>query len=103
MGVLSLFPVQAPTETLGVYPIIQASRQLFVVPVFAATCLSGKLREFTSPKIGARALLSERMSEIILATFVSMAMVCFCSYFSNTFPPEESVTFKIGVMGLKTQ
>src|SRR5690606_24251104 len=37
IALLSLFPAQTATAMFGAYPTVQASRDSFVVPVFAAT------------------------------------------------------------------
>src|SRR5258708_865403 len=38
IALFSLLPAHTPTAIDGVYPIVQASLLLFVVPVFTATC-----------------------------------------------------------------
>src|SRR3989338_9257 len=47
MGELSLFPAHTPIAIDGVYPMVHASRDSFVVPVFAATSNPGKWNGFT--------------------------------------------------------
>ena len=64
MGVLSLFPTQVATKKSFVYPKVQLSRKLFVVPVFTATFLPGRLRIELKPNAGARAAGSERIELI---------------------------------------
>src|SRR3989338_4976737 len=79
MGELSLFPTHTPvTRVSGLYPTTQTSLKSWVVPVFTATCLSGKYsREFT-PNMGVRAVLSERMDVTIsTASFERTAMEVF--------------------------
>jgi len=64
IGVLSLFPTHAETSRVFVYPKVQLSRRLFVVPVLTATCCLGILSTELKPNAAARALLSDKMSVI---------------------------------------
>src|SRR3989338_6986723 len=79
MGELSLFPTHTPvTRILGLYPTTQPSLKSWVVPVFTATCLSGKYKREFAPNMGVRASLSERMEVIMsVASFGSTAMEVF--------------------------
>ena len=66
IGRPSVLPTHTPARRWRVYPIVQASRLLSVVPVLAAT---GRLRVswLLAPNIGARAGSSLRMSVIMEA------------------------------------
>lgn len=68
MGVLSKFPTQTATRYSGVYPIVQLSRIVLVVPVFTATVCPGMLSLDKRPKAGMRALGSDRIWLMMKAT-----------------------------------
>ena len=61
IGVPSKLPTQTATVRSAVYPAVQLSTYAREVPVFAATG-NGSRSAFPSPKAGARAASSERMS-----------------------------------------
>src|SRR3989338_5917350 len=65
IGELSLFPTHTAVKNLRLYPSVQLSFLLFVVPVFTETVKSGMCRSEFTPKANCRAKLSARISEII--------------------------------------
>src|ERR1035437_926545 len=67
IGLLSLLPAQTPTTIDGVYPMVQASLLLFVVPVFTATSFPGRYKTEWIPKVGSRAFSSDKTSEMVKA------------------------------------
>src|SRR3989344_5244582 len=90
MGVLSLFPTHTPTTKDGVYPIVHASLLLLVVPVLAATSTPLIKRADLSPKVGALALLSERISEMSKEIFFGSTSPLLSRYSSSIFPDLSS-------------
>lgn len=68
MGVLSLLPTHTAARYDGVYPMVQLSRLLSVVPVFTETVLPGITRLEFGPNAGVRAVLSLKILPNIHAT-----------------------------------
>ncbi len=94
IGALSLFPTHTPTARFGVNPIIHASRKLLVLPDFTATSRLGKWTKELYPQSGARALLSERISEICSATS-RLRTLWDCTDVSSIMLPKLSSTRRI--------
>ncbi|EKD87141.1 MAG: hypothetical protein ACD_37C00027G0001 [uncultured bacterium] len=81
IGLLSLFPTHTPTTNDGVYPTVQLSLLLSVVPVFTETVFPGIFKKEEEPKASLLALLSKSMCEIInaassLKTFGPFTLFC---------------------------
>src|SRR3989338_1304817 len=96
MGVLSLFPTQTPTTYSGVYPKVQLSLLLSVVPVLTATWWPGIISWELGPNVGVRALLSAKISVIIKATAEGRDFLPSGEELSSIILPLESVNFSIG-------
>ncbi len=98
---LSLLPRHTPATNDGVYPIVQASRKSFVVPVLAAIGRLPRMSGLRLPNTKARALLSD----IILTTFrtgsVSITRFSDCLNCSRTFPFLSSIRRMVAV-GFRT-
>src|SRR3989344_2825145 len=93
---LSLLPTQTVVTKSGVYPIVQLSRLLSLVPVLTETVLPGIFKAELLPKAGLRASLSERISDKIKATVSGIACTSFLLLVGKTFP-FWSVTLISGV------
>src|SRR6266516_2557204 len=68
MRELSLFPTHAATTYEGVYPIVQLSLKSLVVPVLTDTIFLFILSSDDAPNSCIRALLSDKILEIMNAT-----------------------------------
>ena len=66
--------------------MVHASLLLFVVPVFTATLCPEITNGEFAPNVGIRAVLSDRTSDIVNATFFVNTFLGFGVYCSKIFP-----------------